>query len=153
MSSQLRSSTSGGSVQGSQLELWNLGRRGGRRPGAGRPKSVLSRVPRRKRPPLAARLPVHVTLKAIDGLPSLRLSNTHREFVHAFESASERFGCRICHYSIQTNHVHLICEASSESALSRAIRALLTRMTRAFNRVHGRRGSIWADRYHARILR
>jgi hypothetical protein len=73
--------------------------------------------------------------------------------VAAIAAARNRFGCRIVHYSIQSNHVHLVCEAKDQGSLSRGIRGLLIRMARAFNRVHARQGPVWDGRYHERILR
>lgn len=38
-------------------------------------------------------------------------------------------------------------------ALTRGVMGLEIRMARALNRVHGRRGRVWAERYHATILK
>jgi REP element-mobilizing transposase RayT len=135
-----------------QLALPRRGR-GGCRPGAGRRPSRRAGVPHRQRPTLASRFPVHVTLRARAGLPSLRLVESRRALVGAINAARDRFGCRIVHFSIQSNHVHIICEAEAKEALSRGLSGLVIRMARAFNRVHARRGPLWADRYHARVLR
>jgi REP element-mobilizing transposase RayT len=127
--------------------------RGGYRPGAGRPRSGRAGVPHRQRPVLASKFPVHVTLRARAGLPSLRLAESRRALIAAIAAARHRFGCRVVHYSIQSNHVHILCEAEDEVSLSRGLRGLVIRMARGFNRVHALRGAVWADRYHARILR
>jgi hypothetical protein len=49
--------------------------------------------------------------------------------------------------------VHLIVEASDKHSLSRGMRALTIRMARALNRMMHRRGSVFADRFHAHVLR
>jgi REP element-mobilizing transposase RayT len=144
--------TTGSPTRSAQLTLPCRGR-GGYRPGAGRPRSGRAGVPHRPRPALAPRFPVHVTLRARTGLPSLRLDESRRVLTAAIAAARDRFGCRIVQFSIQSNHIHLICEADDQVALSRGVRGLLIRMARGLNRVHGLRGSVWADRYHARILR
>jgi REP element-mobilizing transposase RayT len=127
--------------------------RGGYRPGSGRRRSGRAGVPHRQRPVLGSRFPVHVTLRARADLPSLRLAESRRALVAAIEAARDRFGCKIVHFSIQSNHVHLLCEANDQTSLSRGLRGLLIRMARGLNRAHARRGSVWADRYHERILR
>jgi REP element-mobilizing transposase RayT len=99
------------------------------------------------------RFPVHVTLRARFGLPSLRLAESMGALMNALRAGRDRFGCRVVQYSIQSTHVHLLCEANDRVSLSRGICGLLVRMARGFNRVHGRRGPVWANRYHARILR
>ncbi len=149
---QRRSRSSQSTARYFQLALPCRGR-GGHRPGSGRPRSGRTGVPHRKRPALAAVFPVHVTLRARAGLPSLRLVESRRVLVAAIAAARDRFGCRIVHYSLQSNHVHLICEAKDQVSLSRGLRGLTIRMARGFNRLHALRGAVWADRYHERMLR
>ena len=60
---------------------------------------------------------------------------------------------RIVHFSVQADHVHLLVEADDQASLSRGLMGVAIRLARAVNRVVGRRGSVWADRYHARSLR
>jgi hypothetical protein len=59
----------------------------------------------------------------------------------------------VIHFSIQTDHVHLIVEADSTRALARGAQGLAGRCARALNRAWARHGSVWAHRYHARALR
>ena len=49
--------------------------------------------------------------------------------------------------------IHLIVEASDRVALSRGVQGLCIRLARAVNRACGRRGPVFADRYHARALK
>jgi REP element-mobilizing transposase RayT len=67
--------------------------------------------------------------------------------------ARGRHEFRLAHYSLQSNHVHLIAEADDQGALSREMQGLLVRIARALNRLWRRRGAVFADRYHARQLR
>jgi REP element-mobilizing transposase RayT len=76
-----------------------------------------------------------------------------RAIAQAFEGARERLGMRLTQYSIQANHVHLIVEAADRHALSRAMKGLCVRIARRLNRATGRKGTVFADRYHAHILR
>jgi hypothetical protein len=71
----------------------------------------------------------------------------------AFRSAKERLGARLTQFSVQSNHLHLIVEADGQRALSRALQGLAIRLARRLNGRLQRRGSVFADRYHARILR
>jgi hypothetical protein len=59
---------------------------------------------------------------------------------------------RVVHFSIQSDHVHLLVEAADNAALSRGIQGLSISMARRANRELGRRGRFWADRFHARPL-
>jgi len=66
---------------------------------------------------------------------------------------SNRARFHVVHYSIQTNHIHLIVEADSGIALQRGLWGLAVRTAKAINGRVDRRGPVWFDRYHARSLR
>ena len=127
---------------------------GGPRPGAGRkPRGARAGVPHRPRAPLASRHPLHVTVRLRAGLPSLRRRGAYRVLEPALVARSQRFGFRLVEYSVQTNHVHMLVEAKDRRALARGMQGLLVRLARALNRCWGRCGSVFADRYHDRVLR
>ena len=108
-------------------------------------------MPHCTRPQHAASRPVHVTMRAVGDVVSLR----EPPCVIALEGALARVSrdaFRLVHYSIQASHVHLIVEAHDREALLAGLRGLAIRTARAINRAHGRRGRVWADRYHARAL-
>ena len=67
-------------------------------------------------------------------------------------NSSSGHGFRICHYSIQGNHLHLICEATDERLLARGVQGFSSLVARRINRLLGRRGKVFADRYHCRAL-
>ncbi len=48
--------------------------------------------------------------------------------------------------------MHLLIEAEGTSSLQGGVQGLAIRIARAVNRALGRRGRVWGDRYHARIL-
>ncbi|MCP5069343.1 MAG: hypothetical protein GY946_22490, partial [bacterium] len=70
-----------------------------------------------RRAPLASRFPCHVTLKVRADVPSLRNARLVREIERSFAQVLERRGFRLVHYSIQSNHLHLIVEAQDVDAL------------------------------------
>ena len=65
----------------------------------------------------------------------------------------ERFGFRLVQFSLQGQHLHLVCEADDRRALARGMRGLLIRLARQLNRQLGRSGKVMRDRYHSRVLR
>jgi REP element-mobilizing transposase RayT len=75
------------------------------------------------------------------------------ELEASFRRACERGRFRLVEYSIQTNHVHVIVEATSAHDLGSGMKSLGSRLARAVNRVLSRRGPVLADRYHVRVLR
>jgi hypothetical protein len=58
----------------------------------------------------------------------------------------------LVHFSVQRDHLHLLVEASDRRALSRGMQGLSIRVARATNGELGRKGRVFADRYHARAL-
>ncbi|OGQ84832.1 MAG: hypothetical protein A2289_11090 [Deltaproteobacteria bacterium RIFOXYA12_FULL_58_15] len=126
---------------------------GGRRPGAGRPKRKGSRLPHVTRPNLASRFPVHVTLKFASGVGKLRNKNGWQAVRAAMTAHRCTPGFRVCHFSMQQNHIHMVVEAAESERLSRGVQGLAIRLARGINRALGRSGKVFADRYHARILK
>lgn len=105
------------------------------------------------RPFFVARHPAHVTLRMRPDVPSLRTPKLVREFERSIAVAGERGEFRLVHYSLQSNHVHLLVEARSRQALARGMKAVGSRLARAVNRVFRRVGPVLADRYHLHVLK
>jgi len=126
---------------------------GGRRRGAGRrPKGDRAGVSHAPRERLTGREPVLVTLKVKREVWSLRARAAFTRVATSLARARDRFGMRIVHFSVQRDHVHLIVEALERGSVSRGIKGLCVRVARALNRLMGRRGAVFADRYHDRVL-
>jgi REP element-mobilizing transposase RayT len=87
------------------------------------------------------------------GLPSLRGLREFAILRAAMVAGCERVGFRLVHFSVQSNHVHLLVEGGCRTSLSRGLQGLAVRMARGLNRLWKRMGSVFADRYHDRILR
>jgi putative transposase len=137
-----------------QLEL-ELRRWGGKRKGAGRPRTpgrLRGRVPHLRRPGLAARCPVHVTWRMSERVWNLRSRRSFTRLTRAFYTSAVRFGYRIVHYAVMGNHVHLIVEARDAGALAIGMQSLGIRIAQSLNRMMERKGRVLSDRYHARIL-
>ncbi|HJQ84995.1 MAG TPA: transposase [Candidatus Binatia bacterium] len=95
--------------------------------------------------------PVHVTLRAGAAIRCLRAPRVYPLLRIGLGRASrERF--RVLQFTVQDDHVHLIVEADDSAAFVRGLRGLTIRLAKAVNRALGRRGAVWADRFHARAL-
>jgi REP element-mobilizing transposase RayT len=130
------------------------GLHGGRRAGAGRkPNGDRAGVPHDTRSALAARFPVHVTVKLREHLPPLRRRDAYQALRTAFAAGCDRNGFRLIHYAVLNDHLHFVVEATGRSTLSRGVQGLLVRIARTLNRLWQRRGRVFADRYHDHILR
>src|SRR5215510_3516792 len=103
-----------------QLVLWK--KRGGKRRGAGRPpKGKRAGSPHKVRPFLHARHPVHVVLRVVSSVGSLRRRCVYQAIREATLTTALREDFRIIHLSIQRTHVHLLVEASDKGALARGM--------------------------------
>lgn len=126
---------------------------GGRRAGAGRKASGLVVEAHRERPVSPSRHPVHVTLRTLAGVQTLRGPVAFGAILAALAAASDHLGMRIVHFSVQSNHIHLLMEAEDEEALSRAMRGFTIRLARALHDELGTSGQIFPERYHLRVLK
>ena len=150
-----------------------------RKPGR-KPKGARSGAPHRKRPELEANQPVHVVLRVVAAVGSLRKSHMYKALREASISvalrelhANESGAFRIVHVSIQRNHVHLLVEADHKMALSRGMQSFQISAAKHLNRavsiakVHvgertagwmkramanRRRGTVFPDRFHQEII-
>ena len=135
------------------LGLTESPRWGGRRAGAGRGPGPRPRDPHRRRAPLAARHPCHVTFRVQRDVPTLRTRRLLAELERSWREVREGTRFRIVHYSVQGNHVHLLVEAASTRDLASGLKSVVARFSRAVNRVFRRAGQVLADRCHVHVLR
>src|SRR6185295_9567744 len=105
-------------------------KRGGARPGAGRPRvrdADRGFIAHRKRPSHRKGDPVHVTLRVKRGLPSLRRQSLEGIIKLALlkqRSVLEEVGAKhfqVVHFTIQSDHLHLIVEAPDKGGLARGV--------------------------------
>jgi REP element-mobilizing transposase RayT len=101
---------------------------------------------------------VHVTIRIVGNVGSLRCRDLYLALREATLVTARREDFRIVHMSIQRDHVHLIIEADTKSALSRGVRGFSISAARQINKaitVRGgdrRTGKVIGDRFHARPL-
>ncbi|HEY6005890.1 MAG TPA: hypothetical protein VIV57_23620, partial [Anaeromyxobacter sp.] len=108
--------------------------RGGRREGAGRPRTRDPGVRHDARPALAARYPVLVTLRVLPGIPNLRRAKVYAVIEAALRALLARSDFRAVHFCVETTHIHMLVEALGAEALSRGMQALTIRIARGVNR-------------------
>jgi REP element-mobilizing transposase RayT len=137
----------------SQLELLFGNTWGGKRPGAGRKsRDERAGVSHLRRAAHSRHHPLHVTVRVRGGLPSLRSESLYRCILAQIHAAKQRF-LRIVHFSVQSNHIHLIVEADDRRRLGQGMKGFAVRVARRVNGELGSRGSVFGDRYHARALK
>lgn len=135
--------------QAFELPTW-----GGRRRGAGRkPAGERARAPHVVREGLRPYQPVHVTFRVAEHVWNLRSQRAYRVIHAGIRGAQRRPGFRVVHFSVQGNHLHLIVEADGARTFALRVRGLAVRLARGLNRMMGRSGPAFSDRYDAHVLR
>jgi REP element-mobilizing transposase RayT len=135
-----------------------LFRRGGKRRGAGRkPNGSRSCEHHTARADFASSQPLHIVMRVVPAVGSLRRSKLYKAMRRATITAALRERFRIVHLSLQRTHVHLIVEAEHKAALSRGMQGFTISAARHINTalgdgVHRRCGKVFADRYHAKVI-
>jgi REP element-mobilizing transposase RayT len=126
---------------------------GGKRRGAGRkPAPGREAIRHDRREPFRPYQPLHVSMRCAPHVWNLRSERSFRIVDAALRGVRARPGFRVVHFSVQGNHLHLVTEANDVPALSNGVRALSIRLARRLNRMMGRRGPVFASRYHAHVL-
>jgi hypothetical protein len=119
----------------------------------GRPKKPNAGAPHLARPSFERWTAVHVVLRVVPGVRSLRGCKTFRSIHAALSSGNLREDFRLVEYSVQTTHFHLLVEARTTQSLTRSIQGLAIRLARSVNRVTDHSGRVFADRYRCRLIR
>ena len=67
-------------------------------------------------------------------LPTLRRRDCYKVVRRALQAGAARKGFRVIEYSVQANHIHMVCEASNRESLARGLQGLFVRIARRLNR-------------------
>src|SRR5215470_12853838 len=138
-----------------QQELF---RHGGKRRGAGRkPKGMRARESHAARAEFKASQPLHVVMRVVRDVGSLRRRDRYKALREATITAAMRERFRIVHITLQRDHVHMIVEAENKAALAKGMQGFMISAAKHLNRALGdgerrRRGKVFNDRYHVEII-
>lgn len=134
--------------------------RGGKRAGAGRPKSGERASERHKTREVFKKCePIHVTIRVAKDIASLRGFEAYQAVREAMVTTYARNIIRIIHLSIQGTHIHLLIESANRTTLARGMQGFEIAAAKRLNaavskrRRTKRRGMVFTDRYHAVIIR
>jgi REP element-mobilizing transposase RayT len=163
---ELRFPNRAGNLRGTTQERGRKQRKGGRKAPPGKRPSERHKTREAFRPSE----PVHVTLRVVDDVSRLRTRAAYHAVREAMLVVHPREDCRIVHLSIQGNHVHLLAEADHRTALARGMQAFQISAAKHINaaisnagswwerrrmrtKPKRRKGQVFADRYHAEVIR
>src|SRR5580698_7781912 len=115
-------------------------KRGGCRPGAGRPRKGRRSSERHEvRPALEPSEPQHIVSRVLPRAGSLRRRDMYAAVREASIVVTTHDDFRIVHLSIQRTHLHLIVEARTRTALAKGMQGFLLSAARGINAALSRR--------------
>ena len=134
-----------GTAMRGQLNL-NIyrGKRGGLRPGCGRKRIHSQGVAHRRREKITARTALHINFKVRASIRNKHCLNILKRAIRNSRSK----GLRVIHFSLQSNHIHLIVEATHNAILTKGMRSLTITFSKGVAR-----GRIQIERYHLHVLK
>lgn len=105
-----------------------------------------------KRAEVKAQYPLHITMRIKPGLVSLRGPKMARAFKTALSKAKKNGLCTV-HYALENNHLHLFAESKGNDHLRTGTASFGASFGKAVRRASGGLGSVFAGRYHLRVLK
>ena len=95
---------------------------------------------------------MHLTKRVVQGLPGLRRPDVLRLFRELVEDARGR-GLETVVFAMMNEHLHWVVIPRSAEALRDATRYVFGRFARRLNRLFGRRGKVFTERYWSSCCR
>jgi putative transposase len=94
----------------------------------------------------------HVTLKGHNGCNIFCQDRDCESFLRRLSRLCEEHGGILHAYCLMRNHVHLILSLRKDHAMGRIMMAAAGGHSRRMNRILGRRGTLWSQRYWSEPL-
>ncbi|MDP3086205.1 MAG: transposase, partial [Rubrivivax sp.] len=96
--------------------------------------------------------PHYLILRGHSGQAVLTDDADRELFLAALREACSQHGVAVHAYALLDNEVQLLLTPPTAAALSRCVQALGRRYVPAFNRRHGRSGTLWDGRFHGAVV-
>ena len=91
--------------------------------------------------------PRHVTQRGNNRQDVFFVDDDRRAYLDLLTAQARRFGVSLHAYCLMTNHVHLIATPSGVDSLAKALGRAHFLYTQYINRLHGRYGHLWQNRF------
>jgi putative transposase len=89
----------------------------------------------------------HVTQRGNNRQDVFFVDADREMFLQYLREAAQRSALRIEGYCLMTNHVHLVVTPEQEDSLATALKRVNQLYAQYVNRLHGRSGHVWQDRF------
>ncbi len=108
-------------------------------------------MPRRPRLVLPG-IPMHITQRGVNRAAVFVDDSDCARYRDLLDEVASAHDLAVHAYALMGNHVHLLMTANEAPDLARAMRLLNQRYVAAFNRRHGRTGTLWEGRFRSCLV-
>ena len=91
----------------------------------------------------------HITQRGNNRQDVFFVDDDRRTYLDILKRESARHGLKIHAYCLMTNHIHIVAMPQTQKALSSAIGRTHFAYTQYINRLHGRHGHLWQNRFYS----
>ncbi|NLH17843.1 MAG: transposase [Phycisphaerae bacterium] len=92
-------------------------------------------------------VPVHITQRGNNRQDVFFVDDDRRVYLSILREQSELYGLEVLGWCLMTNHIHLITRPKAADSLAKALGRTHYRYTQYVNRLHGRSGHLWQNRF------
>ncbi len=93
--------------------------------------------------------PHHITQRGNNRQDVFFVDDDRRQYLEFLQQRCEIDGVEVLGYCLMANHVHLVAVPRSEDGLARAVGRTHFLYTQYVNRMHGRSGHLWQNRFYS----
>ena len=94
-------------------------------------------------------VPHHVTQRGNNQQDVFFVDDDRVVYLDALRQQSQKFGLDVLGYCLMSNHIHLIAVPQNDTSLAKAIGRTHFVYTQYVNRIHGRSGHLWQNRFYS----
>jgi len=97
-------------------------------------------------------VPHHITQRGNNRQDVFFVEDDRRVYLSLLQEQSRRYGLQLLGYCLMSNHVHLIATPARDDSLAKAVGRGHWLYTQYVNRLHGRSGHLWQNRFYSCAL-
>jgi putative transposase len=97
-------------------------------------------------------VPYHVTQRGNNKQDVFFVDDDRRAYLEILKEQSEKYGLQVDGWCLMANHIHLVALPHREDALAKAVGRTHWLYTQYVNRLHGRSGHLWQNRFYSCML-
>ena len=94
-------------------------------------------------------VPHHITQRGNNRQDIFFVDDDRRVYLSLLKEHADKYGLEILGWCLMTNHIHLIARPADTNALAKALGRTHFRYTQYINRLHGRSGHLWQNRFYS----